>query len=279
MVKNVLGVVMGLFRKLVKNALPYYLVKKYVARNGGDAFSPGGYYSPIPSIEEIKGYTFDIPLPEVLPGIDLNSAEQLNLLDSFESFYKELPFCDEKTDGLRYYYQNGAYSYSDAIFLYCMIRHLKPKKIIEVGSGFSSSVTLDTNELFMGNTINCTFIEPYPERLESLLKDTDRKSVLIYKKRLQEIPVDVFLELDENDILLIDSTHVSKFNSDVNYIFHKILPMLNNGVYIHFHDIFYPFEYPSEWLLKGRAWNEQYMLRAFMEYNNRFKIVLYFTQK
>jgi len=275
---------MKLFRKLVKNILPYYFVKNYLAKKNkvsisSNPYDPGGYYSPIPSLEEIKRHDFNATLPEVLPGIDLNTTEQLHLLDSFESFYNELPFCDEKTDELRYYYQNVFYSYSDAIFLYCMIRHLKPKKIIEVGSGFSSSVTLDTNELFMGNSINCTFIEPYPERLESLLKDTDRKSVLIYKKRLQEIPVDVFLELDENDILLIDSTHVSKFNSDVNYIFHKILPMLNNGVYIHFHDIFYPFEYPSEWLLKGRAWNEQYMLRAFMEYNNRFKIVLYFTQK
>ena len=268
---------MGLFRKLVKNALPYYLVKKYIARNGGNAFSPGGYYSPIPSIEEIKGYTFDVPLPEVLPGIDLNSAEQLNLLESFESFYKELPFCDEKADGLRYYYQNGFYSYSDAIFLYCMIRYLKPKKIIEVGSGFSSSVTLDTNELFMENTINCIFIEPYPERLESLLKENDRKKVVIHKKRLQDISLEVFTELGENDILFIDSTHVAKFDSDVNFVFHEILPVLNQGVHIHFHDIFYPFEYPQNWLLEGRAWNEQYILRAFLEYNKEFKIVMFNT--
>jgi len=77
--------------------------------------------------------------------------------------------------------------------------------------------------------------------------------------------------------LFIDSTHVAKFNSDVNYVFHKILPALASGVYIHFHDVFYPFEYPREWLLKGWAWNEQYMLRAFLEYNNDFKIVLFNT--
>jgi len=113
---------MGLFRKLVKNVLPYYFVKKY------QAFDSGDYYSPIPSIKEIKGHNFNTPLPELLHGIDLNGNEQLNLLDSFEPFYRELPFTDEKSEGLRYYYKNGFYSYSDAILLYCMIRYLMPKK-------------------------------------------------------------------------------------------------------------------------------------------------------
>jgi len=282
--------IMGLFRLFVKNMLPYYFVKKYQDRksndsqkttsgnfNDGNPFASGGYYSPIPSMDEVKKFNFTEPLPEMLEGIDLNSDEQMNLLDTFEPFYNELPFPDEKKKNLRYYYNNGFYSYSDAIFLYCMIRHLKPRKIIEVGSGFSSSVTLDTNEKFMGNSMNCIFIEPYPERLESLLKDDDKKNVTIHKKRLQEIPIEVFEELIENDILFIDSTHVSKFNSDVNYVIHKILPVLASGVHIHFHDIFYPFEYPREWLLEGRAWNEQYILRAFLQYNKTFKIVMFNT--
>jgi len=264
---------MGFFRKLVKNILPYYFVKKY----GGDAFAPGGFYSPIPSLEEINGYNFNNSLPDVLPGIDLNVNEQLNLLDSFEPFYNELPFTDKKSEGIRYYYKNGSYSYSDAIFLYFMIRYLKPKKLIEVGSGFSSSVSLDTNERFMGKSIDFIFIEPYPALLKSLLKKNDKENITIYKKRLQEIPIEVFKELNNNDILFIDSTHVSKFNSDVNYVIHEILPVLKNGVHIHFHDVFYPFEYPREWLLEGRAWNEQYILRAFLEYNNDFKIVLFNT--
>jgi len=89
--------------------------------------------------------------------------------------------------------------------------------------------------------VHC-LIEPYPERLESLLKNND--SVTIHKNRLQEIPIEIFEGLNKNDILFIDSTHVSKFNSDVNYVFHKILPVLASGVHIHFHDVFYPFEYP-----------------------------------
>lgn len=188
-----------------------------------------------------------------------------------------MPFKDEKVPGLRYYFLNESYSYSDAIFLYCMIRKLKPKRIIEVGSGFSSCVTLDTNELYFNNQINCTFVEPYPALLKSLINEGDNSNVKIYELKLQDVPLDTFMKLNANDILFIDSTHVTKFNSDVNYVIHKILPALAEGVYIHFHDIFYPFEYPIEWLLEGRAWNEQYILRAFLEYNIKFKIVLFNT--
>jgi hypothetical protein len=274
---NVKAAVMGIFRKIVKNVLPYYLVKKYQSRAGEDAFAPGGYYSPIPAMADIKKHNFNADFPYEIPAIDLNTDEQMNLLNSFEKYYAELLFNDEKTEGLRYYYINGFYSYADAIFLYCMIRHLKPQKIIEVGSGFSSSVTLDTNEKFMRNAIDCVFIEPYPARLKSLLKNDDKTKITIHKKKLQEISLEVFSGLKENDILFIDSTHVSKFNSDVNYVIHTILPKLAKGVHIHFHDIFYPFEYPEAWLLAGRSWNEQYILRAFLEYNSKFKIVLFNT--
>ena len=268
---------MSIFREIVKNVLPYYLVKQYQASGSRAPFAPGGYYSPIPAMADIQRHNFNAALPDEIPGIDLNTSEQMDLLHSFEKYYNELPFGDEKTNGLRYYYNNNFYSYSDAIFLYCMIRHLKPSKILEAGSGFSSSVTLDTNELFMGNTIQCFFIEPYPARLKSLLKEDDKTKAVIYEKKLQEIPLEIFSELSENDILFIDSTHVSKFNSDVNYVIHTILPKLAKGVYIHFHDIFYPFEYPELWLLGKKAWNEQYILRAFLEYNTNFKIVLFNT--
>lgn len=165
----------------------------------------------------------------------------MELLEKIEVFYRELPpFEDTKTNGLRYYFKNGNYGYSDAIFLYCMLRHLKPKQIIEVGSGFSSCVTLDTSELFFTNQIKCTFIEPYPALLKSLIKPDDLSCITILESTLQDIPLEKFASLKENDILFIDSTHISKFNSDVNYILHSLLPALATGVYIHFHDIFYP---------------------------------------
>jgi len=239
---------------------------------------PGHFYSPYPSINEVKENEESIFLvPRELPAVDLNEEEQMQLFDVFKEYYKELPFKDEKTDGLRYYFNNPSYSYSDAICLYAMIRHVKPKRLIEIGSGYSSCVTLDTNETFFDNSIACTFIDPYPELLLSLIKDADKEAVNIIPTKLQEVSLKQFSSLRENDILFVDSTHVSKINSDVNYIFFEILPSLNSGVYIHFHDIFYPFEYPKEWIYGGKAWNEDYLLRAFLQYNSSFKIVFFNT--
>lgn len=237
---------------------------------------PGHFYSPIPSLDEIQrdeSKIFGKPLPGKI-GIELHEEEQLKLLGDFIAFYKEMPFQSEKHEGLRYYYENPAYSYSDAILLHCMIRFLKPNNIIEVGSGFSSCMMLDTNELFFDGSIATTFIEPYPKLLLSLIKDADKSKVTTIQSRLQDVDLCEFETLQANDILFIDSTHVSKIYSDVNYIFFEILPKLSSGVYVHFHDIFYPFEYPKAWVYEGRAWNEAYLLRAFLQYNNAFRVVL-----
>lgn len=240
---------------------------------------PGHFYSPVPDLDQIRKKEDLIwgKVPENIDGIDLNVDEQLRLVDEFSKYYKELPFRDNKQEHLRYYYLNNYYSYGDAIFLYSMIRHLKPRRIIEVGSGYSSAVMLDTNEMFFKNEIDCTFIEPFPERFLSLNKEGDKGSVRLISQGLQEMDKQIFRELQANDILFIDSTHVSKVGSDVNYIFFEILPVLNPGVYIHFHDIFYPFEYPKEWIYDGRAWNEAYILRAFLQNNDSFRIVLFNT--
>ncbi|MFT5140524.1 MAG: putative O-methyltransferase YrrM [Lysobacterales bacterium] len=236
---------------------------------------PGHFYSPIPDFEEIKkNATRIFNSMGKVPGIELNADSQRELLEKFLPFYKDIPFTSEAKEGLRYKYENPAYSYSDAIFLHCMIRFLEPKRIIEVGSGYSSCMTLDTNELHFENRIKTTFIEPYPKLLHSLLKDGDQDRITIIPERLQDVNMQEFSALQANDILFIDSTHVSKIDSDVNKILFEILPALASGVYIHFHDIFFPFEYPMDWVLEGRAWNEAYALRAFLQYNREFNIVL-----
>lgn len=240
---------------------------------------PGHYYSPLPSLEEIKAKEHEIfdNIPRELLGINLNESSQVEVFYEFIKYYNEMPFDKDIKEGLRYFFENPAYSYSDAIFLYCMIRHSKPKKIIEVGSGYSSCVTLDVNELYFDEKISCTFIEPYPDLLLSLIKDSDQEKVEIIASKLQDVEIERFSELQAGDILFIDSTHVSKVNSDVNYILFEILPCINSGVYIHFHDIFYPFEYPKDWVYEGRAWNESYILRAFLSYNKDFRIILFNT--
>lgn len=237
---------------------------------------PGHFSSPIPSLDEVRRDESRIfeSVPRDIIGVELHESEQLTLLDEIAHFYTDIPFQSHKVEGLRYYFENPAYSYSDAIILYGMIRYLKPQRIIEVGSGFSSCVTLDTNELFFNGSISTTFIEPYPHLLMSLVKENDKERIRMLPSRLQDVDASEFEALRANDILFIDSTHVSKINSDVNRIFFEILPRLSPGVHIHFHDISYPFEYPKEWVYEGRAWNEAYMLRTFLQYNTAFRIVL-----
>jgi predicted O-methyltransferase YrrM len=239
---------------------------------------PGHVLSPIPSLEQVRLREAEIyAVPRHMPGLDLNEAGQLRLFDELLAFYPEQPFPATQIEGRRYWFENPAYSYSDAILLYCMIRHLQPRRIIEIGAGYSSAAMLDTNELFFENSIACTFIEPEPDLFRSLLKQGDAERITLLKMNLQEVPSHLFAGLEANDILFIDSSHVSKIDSDVNHIFFRILPALSSGVYIHLHDIFYPFEYPLDWVHEGRAWNEAYLLRAFLQYNDQFQIQLFNT--
>lgn len=216
---------------------------------------PGHFYSPIPDLNEIEKYKtrlFDDQHPKI-GEVDLQTRGQLHLLDRMSKLYTQLPFTDDKISLNRYFFNNPAFGYGDAITLYSFIRLFNPHKYIEVGSGYSSCVALDTDELFLRNHIEFTFIEPYPDLLFSLIKDDDKERVNIIPKKLQDIDVKYFEKLDKGDFLFFDSSHVCKAGSDVQYIFFEILPRLKKGVYIHFHDIFYPFEYPEEWLMEGRA--------------------------
>jgi predicted O-methyltransferase YrrM len=237
---------------------------------------PGHFYSPIADLNAVKqdeARIFNLDR-RALPGIDLNERDQLALLRELLAYFDEMPFADLPKDNLRYGFVNPSYSYSDGIFLYSMIRHYKPKRIIEVGSGHSSCLMLDVNDLFFGGAIKCEFIDPYPQLLLSLLKRGDVNRITHTPHRLQDVGLETFAALAENDILFIDSTHVAKVGSDVNYLFFEVLPALKVGVMVHIHDIFYPFEYPKSWVYEGRSWSEAYLLRAFLEYNERFRIIL-----
>jgi predicted O-methyltransferase YrrM len=241
-------------------------------------FVPTGHYaSAVPSIEEREAFLSSAPSDDSnILGIDLNSQKQLELLKQFKQYHDECPFPEHKTELFRYHFWNPSFSHADALTLYSMLRHFAPKRVIEIGSGYSSCVLLDTNDHFFQGKIRLTFIEPYPRLLKSLLKPTDRRHTII-PTRLQEVDPQIFGALEANDILFVDSSHVSKLDSDVNLIIFELLPQLKKGVLIHFHDIFRRFEYPKDWIREGRAWNEAYLLRAFLEYNESFEI-LYFSE-
>ena len=239
---------------------------------------PGHFLSPLPDLREVRadaGRIFPQPPPLDLAAIDLNEAEQMATLEGFKRFYAELPFGDTKQPGMRYYYLNPYYSYSDGIILYSMIRSIKPKRLLEIGCGFSSCVTLDTNDRFFDGKIECTFVDPNPERLYSLLGPQDVTRYQIVPKRCQEVEMSVYQALEAGDILFIDTSHISKVGSDVNHLFFEVLPRLAAGVIIHIHDIYFPFEYPPQWIYDGLSFNEAYLLRAFLQYNPAFKITFW----
>ena len=162
------------------------------------------------------------------------------------------------------------------MMLRAMIAHFKPKNVIEVGSGFSSACMLDAVDHVGLSDFTMTCIDPDADRLRSRLREEDHSRVDIIEGLVQDVPVSTFSKLNENDILFIDSTHVLKTASDVHYELFSILPSLNKGVLVHFHDIQYPFEYPRQWLFEdNRSWNEIYALRAFLTYNSAFEVVFW----
>jgi predicted O-methyltransferase YrrM len=238
-------------------------------------FPPGHFYSPLPSREEIAEAFARGGFGPPFPGIDLNEAGQVARLERFAPFYAEQPFPEEQTEGKRFFLKNPSYGHFDAIMLYCMLREARPKRIIEVGSGFSSAAMLDVNERVLGGGVEFTFIDPDMIRLRKLLRPEDEKRTTLIEKRVQDVPLEAFAKLGENDVLFIDSSHVSKIGSDVNRLYFDVLPMLAPGVLIHIHDVAGNLEYPREWLDEGRAWNEQYLLRALLMYNAAYRIELF----
>ncbi len=241
-------------------------------------YPPGHFSSPIPNTRDIlsrEHALFDQSIRDI-PGVDLREQEQMNLLQALSKYYFELPFTPNPTGPRRYYYENDFFSYGDAIILFSMLRHYRPRRVIEIGSGFSSVVMLDTKELFLGDSLDLTLVEPNPDRLLSLLKDNREDEFHLIQKRIQDIDLSVLDSLNENDFLFVDSSHVLKVGSDVGYIIFQILPRLKKGVIVHFHDVPWPFEYPREWLGRSIIWNEAYFLRSFLQYNNAFQI-LYFN--
>jgi len=266
-----------LVRILSNNPLFRYVARKAKYVEFHQHVPPGHFYSPIADPKEIEQFAAQIFNEDrrALPAIDLREPEQMELLQALSAFYPELPFAETKQEGLRYYYRNDLFCHFDAFLLYAMIRHFRPGRIIEAGSGFSSAVILDTNDRFMSDSVRVELIEPYPDRLYSLLTPKDRTAVVVHEKKLQEMPLDYFESLEANDLLFIDSSHVTRVAGEVNFYMFEILPRLKPGVIIHIHDIFNGFEYPRQWIVDGKSWSEAYLLRAFLQYNRAFEILIF----
>ena len=266
------------FQKLEeeRNELKAELIRRKTAEQDAPQFFPAGhFYSPLPSRTEIAETFARGGFGPPFADIDLNEAEQFARLERFAAWYPEQPFPEQPTSGWRYHLDNPSYGHYDAIMLYSMLREARPRRIIEVGSGFSSAAMLDLNERLFGGSVHLTFIDPDMIRLRRLLREDDHTRVTLIEKRVQEVALETFTSLGENDLLFIDSSHVSKIGSDVNRLYFDVLPVLAPGVLIHIHDVAGNLEYPREWFEEGRAWNEQYLLRAFLMNNRDYRIELF----
>ena len=247
------------------------------AMGGADArqaFPPGHFYSPIPNLAEVREREESIfdRSRRTLPGLDPQADRQLAHLPRFAELYAEQPFQRGPQEGLRYCFDNGFFSYGDGLALYCMLRDFAPRQVVEVGSGWSSAIMLDVNDVFFDGATHLTFIEPYADRLHELMRPSDTERVTLIERPLHNAPDSVFAELAAGDMLFIDSTHVSRVGSDVNRLLLDVIPALPAGVLVHVHDVFWPFEYPKQWIYEGRAWNEDYLLRALLTSNDRLSI-------
>jgi predicted O-methyltransferase YrrM len=232
------------------------------------------FYYPIPNTSALSDEIWN--RKSELPGINMAEPAQLELLrqlaSEFRSEYDALPM-DSAGEENQFHVRNRSFGRIDAEVLYGMIRHFKPARMIEIGSGHSTLLAAqafrkNAGEGRAGELIAC---EPYPK--EFLRRGFPGLSRLIEKK-VQEVPLAEFEALGRNDILFIDSSHVLKIGSDVQFEFLEILPRLKPGVLVHFHDIFLPEEYPRQWILeKHKFWTEQYLLQAFLACNQSFEVL------
>jgi hypothetical protein len=243
---------------------------------------PGHFYSPIPDPCEIDLRRTELfyNSPKSLPGIDLRVENQLALLERIAHLSEEFPYGASKNIGCskqsyRYTLDNQFFIEPDAFTLYSFIRFFQPKRIAEIGSGYSSALILDTIEEFLDYSLDLIFVEPHPDRLKKLLRSEDARSCRILEVAAQSLPMTEFSHLSESDILFIDSSHVGKCGSDVLHLIFNVLPRLSPGVLVHLHDMFWPFEYPESWYLEGRCWNEAYLIRAMLMFSSAFEIVLW----
>jgi hypothetical protein len=238
---------------------------------------PGHFYSPVPDPAEAARQLRRQagPPPATVDGIEMNVAAMHRLWDILARGMADCDYTEKKSESWRFYYENDFYSYGDALVFRSMLKHFAPRRLVEIGSGFSSAVALDTRDAF-GVAPEMTFIEPQPERLRSLLRDGDEARTRVLVSQVQDVDPAAFDTLQANDVLFVDSSHVVKTGSDLHHILFEIIPRLAPGVILHFHDIFWPFEYPAAWAVDQlRGWNEIYMLRAFLTNNPGFEILFF----
>ena len=237
---------------------------------------PRHFYSPVwdTAVLAKKPELWD--KPQAMPGIDMRPEGQLaflrDVLSKYQAEYALFPL-EKPEGGPAYYLKNRAYGFTSAATLHSIVREYKPKRIIEIGSGFSTLVSAQAAVMNGkdGSPTELIAVEPYPnENLRNGFPGLTR----LESTKVEDLSPEFFDVLEENDILFIDSSHVIKMGGDVTFEILEVLPRLKKGVIVHIHDIFFPYNYPKRWVMeRGRFWSEQYLVQAFLCFNPHFEIL------
>ncbi|HEV7457470.1 MAG TPA: class I SAM-dependent methyltransferase [Roseococcus sp.] len=252
----------------------------YLRSRGVSSFwAPGHYYSPVVDPSTLGDYVTRARAmpPEALHGIKLDTAAMLKLLDTHSAELAALDLPRTKVPGRRYFVEGGPFPAGDAASLYLMLAIHRPRRIVEIGSGYSTAAMLDFAEILNLEPLFLTCVEPYPERLLSLMQEGDDTQLTLVQRPVQQLTANELVgALEPGDILFIDSTHVLKTGSDVHHEIFNLLPCVKPGVVIHIHDCPYPFEYPEFWVTeRNYSWNEAYAIRAFLTLNDSFEVMFW----
>ena len=227
---------------------------------------PVHFYDPIPDTQSLPEKLWSEP--SELVGIDMRDSMQLDLLrNHFIKFRAEYETISAEPPPDEVWPFRGP----DVLIAYCMVRHFQPRRIIEVGSGFSTLVLAQAAAKNKNSSLIC--IDPFPRELIRNRNIPGVESLI--ESKVQDVDVEFFSQLASGDILFIDSSHTVKIGGDVNYLFLEVLPRLKAGVIVHVHDIFFPFEYRRDWVMEElRFWTEQYLLQAFLIFNSEFEVLM-----
>jgi hypothetical protein len=213
-------------------------------------------------------------------GVDMNIDGQQALLEDLANNYFREYFALNNDPFPRpgAYSRSGGYGGIDGAMLYSITRSLKPRRIIEIGSGNSTLLTIlatAKNQEEGAPPCHITSIEPYPA---PYLRDALAASGEVLAQKVETVPLDRFGELDTNDILFIDSSHTVRIGGDVVFEINEILPRLRKGVVVHIQDVSFPLDYPKNFVMDMHCfWAEQYLLQAFLAFNPKYKVLWCFS--
>jgi predicted O-methyltransferase YrrM len=237
--------------------------------------TPVHFYEPVPDTRELGPNVW--ASRSDAPGVVLDEQRQIDLLATLAATFRGEydNFASRgSNDPARYRTHNGGFESVDGEILYSLLRHLQPRRVYEVGSGWSTLLTSEAlvrNEAEGAHPCDYRVFDPYPG---VVVAGGVRGVSSLSRMRIQDVPLETFDELGENDVLFIDCSHVATIGSDARHICLEIVPRLQPGVVVHFHDIFMPDEYPRAWVEEMRwFWTEQYVVQAFLAFNDTFEVL------